>query len=54
MKSLARYFYEIIKKDYINWKDANSGNGIPGRLILKEFDSKLVSEILKNIYENRS
>jgi S-DNA-T family DNA segregation ATPase FtsK/SpoIIIE len=52
MKSLAKYFFEIIKKEYNDWYNANSGKGIPGRLILKEFDTNLVSEILSNITDS--
>jgi hypothetical protein len=49
MKSLAKYFYEVIKKEYNDWNNQNNGKGIPGRLILKEFDTKLVLEILLSI-----
>ncbi|WP_371187838.1 FtsK/SpoIIIE domain-containing protein [Thalassotalea maritima] len=49
MRSLAQYFYAIIKKDYINWKKNNQRDGVPGRLIFKEFDSRLVNEIISNL-----
>lgn len=52
MRSLAKYFYQIIKKEYNDWLNSTSGNGIPGRLILKEFDTRLVREILLNISES--
>ncbi|MGK0235165.1 MAG: S-DNA-T family DNA segregation ATPase FtsK/SpoIIIE, partial [Psychroserpens sp.] len=52
MRSLAKYFYEIIKQDYNDWVNSSSGNGVPGRLILKEFDTRLVREILLNISES--
>ena len=52
MRSLAKYFYEIIKREYEDWSNSGKGHGIPGRLILKEFDSNLVNEILSNIKES--
>ncbi|MBB1355656.1 hypothetical protein, partial [Pseudoalteromonas sp. SR45-5] len=52
MRSLAKYFYEIIKSEYNDWTSSLRGDGVPGRLILKEFDTNLVSEILLNIYDS--
>jgi S-DNA-T family DNA segregation ATPase FtsK/SpoIIIE len=49
MKSLAKYFYEVIKQEYNDWDKQNSDKGIPGRLILKEFDTNLVVDILLSI-----
>jgi S-DNA-T family DNA segregation ATPase FtsK/SpoIIIE len=49
MRSLAKYFYEIIKNEYRDWKSKNNDDGLPGRLILKEFDTNLVREILLSI-----
>ncbi len=52
MRSLAKYFYEIIKQEYDDWANSSQGSGIPGRLILKEFDTKLVKKILLNISDS--
>lgn len=52
MRSLAKYFYEIIKKDFDTWSVTHKGKGIPGRLILKEFDANLVKEILAHIQQS--
>ena len=49
MRSLAKYFYEIVKKEYQDWCESNKGSGIPGRFVLKEFDANLVEEIINNI-----
>lgn len=52
MRSLAKYFYEIVKKEYQDWYESNKGSGIPGRFVLKEFDARLVEEIIDNINSN--
>lgn len=52
MRSLAKYFYEIVKKEYQDWCESNKGSGIPGRFVLKEFDANLVEEIINNINSN--
>ncbi len=52
MRSLAKYFYEVIKKEYEEWLSSSNGKGLPGRLAFNEFDTKLVNEILVNIDES--
>ena len=52
MRSLAEYFYSIIKQEYEDWFELNHGKSIPGRFALKEFDPELLSEILEKLKEN--
>lgn len=52
MRTLAEYFYSIIKHEYEDWFEINHGKSIPGRFALKEFDPELLSEILEKLKEN--
>lgn len=52
MRSLAEYFYSIIKQEYDDWFESSHGKSIPGRFALKEFDPELLSEILEKLKEN--
>jgi len=46
MKSLATYYFNKIESEYKDWKDAGTNDGVPGRLVLREFDLKIVKAIL--------
>lgn len=46
MKSLAKYYIERIKSEHDNWEKSHKGTGIPGRLLLRAFDPKIVNAIL--------
>lgn len=49
MKSLAQYYFKLIESDYNDWLSNNSGDGVPGRLVLREFDPVVVKAILDTI-----
>lgn len=49
MKSLAQYYLKLVESDYNDWVNNNNGDGVPGRLVLKEFDPKVVEAILEAI-----
>jgi len=46
MKSLATYYFSIIESEYNDWKDGDNNEGVPGRLVLREFDPEIVKSIL--------
>ncbi|GAB1260761.1 FtsK/SpoIIIE domain-containing protein [Aurantivibrio plasticivorans] len=46
MKSLAQYYLKLIESEYKDWLD-NSGDGVPGRLVLREFDPLVVNALLE-------
>lgn len=49
MRSLAQYYFKLIESDYNDWLNNNSGDGVPGRLVLREFDPLVVEALLKTI-----
>jgi len=49
MKSLATYYFKKIESEYTEWKNSVNTSGIPGRLVLREFDPKIVISILNII-----
>lgn len=53
MKSLAQYYFKLIEADYSDWHANNNGDGVPGRLVLREFDPKVVKSILTTINESK-
>jgi len=53
VKSLAQYYFKLIEADYSDWHTNNSGDGVPGRLVLREFDPKVVESILTTINESQ-
>ncbi len=46
MKSLATYYLGIVESEYIDWKEGGGNDGVPGRLVLREFDPQIVKSIL--------
>lgn len=46
MKSLAQYYFNLIESEYNDWLNNNSGDGVPGRLVLREFDPLVVKALL--------
>jgi len=46
MKSLAAYYLGIVESEYIDWKEGGNNDGVPGRLVLREFDPQIVKSIL--------
>lgn len=46
MKSLATYYFGIIESEYREWEESGNSDGVPGRLVLREFDPKIVRSIL--------
>ena len=46
MKSLARYYFKKIESEYAEWKNSENTSGVPGRLVLREFDPQIVISIL--------
>ena len=46
MKSLATYYFRKIEAEYNEWKNSVNTSGVPGRLVLREFDPKIVISIL--------
>ncbi|MFW7382187.1 MAG: FtsK/SpoIIIE domain-containing protein [Oligoflexus sp.] len=52
MKSLARYYFNKIVREYQDWLPTNSTHGTPGRVILSEFDSDIVSEIFDTFHSS--
>jgi len=46
MNSLATYYFDVIESEYQEWKSGENGDGVPGRLILREFDPEIVKSIL--------
>jgi len=46
MKSLATYYFRKIESEYSEWKSSVNTSGVPGRLVLREFDPKIVTSIL--------
>ncbi|EGQ7815756.1 FtsK/SpoIIIE domain-containing protein [Vibrio parahaemolyticus] len=52
MKSLAQYYFKLIEADFNDWCN-NSGDGVPGRLILREFDPQII-EALLDVINNSS
>ncbi|RCW96323.1 FtsK/SpoIIIE domain-containing protein [Marinomonas foliarum] len=49
MRSLAQYYFKLIESDYNDWLNNNSGDGVPGRLVLREFDPLVVEALLETI-----
>lgn len=49
MRSLATYYFSKVEKEYLEWKSGSQGNGVPGRLILREFDPEIVKSILEKL-----
>lgn len=49
MRSLAKYYIERIKYEYDTWYNVNRGKGIPGRLLLRAFEPKIVSAIIDEL-----
>lgn len=49
MKSLAHYYFNLIESDYNDWLSNSTGDGVPGRLVLREFDPKVLEALLEKI-----
>ncbi len=49
MKSLATYYFKQIESKYNEWKNSDSSSGVPGRLVLSEFDPQIVNSLLEII-----
>lgn len=49
MKSLAQYYFNLIESDYNDWLSNSIGDGVPGRLVLREFDPKVLEALLETI-----
>lgn len=49
MKSLAQYYFKLIESDYNDWLTNNNDDGVPGRLVLREFDPLVVEALLEVI-----
>lgn len=49
MKSLAQYYLKLIQLEFNDWLDNNNGDGVPGRLVLREFDPLVVEALLEAI-----
>jgi hypothetical protein len=49
VKALAQYYFNLIESDYNNWLKNSIGDGVPGRLVLREFDPKVLKVLLEKI-----
>lgn len=49
MKSLAQYYFNLIESDYNDWLSNSISDGVPGRLVLREFDPKVLEALLEVI-----